>query len=723
MPKKNLENEKNIGELVKIITPISVVNKKQLKPYIELFEFQPENIIQKPLGKLVGVFEIKDFSEESSYVVNFLTSVVRKEYYVNSRRPTSESLESALHKINVALSELVEHGNIKWIGQFDAAVCVIEKNLLHFSVTGSARVMLIRSGNLTDISEGLEPESDEAHPIKTFVNISSGKMETGDRIIITTGDIFEIFSPTEIKKASRRFTGEKFVQFIKTALINELDLAGTLIIEVQDTIINDKIKKKKAADSTQESVPNVFSEYAFQKVKKKEKGGKLISNTSAKKDFTDNKTGHIYLQEELADLPANNQLEKTGDFLKEKMLDFSVWIRRELKIIRPKLKKMFISAGFLTLTLIRRLKYRFQDNVKNISIDNTEKSSTPHQNKTKPENKLEKKKINVFLNIRKIFPDWNKIRILANRFNYQQKIVVIIILILIAIIPFILSKIKQPDNKIEAPAEKIPLIMTNNQVLINDKNIDLNAQISELLKLENPVKTILMQNRLFVISGDRVIAINNDAVEKEYPASPGLKFVDAAPMDDLNLIFLISDNKQVFSFSPISQEFKENNIVFPENIKIEKLSTYLTFLYLVDGNNNKIYRYPRAEGGFGTKVDWLKDQTSVNDTSDMAIDDNVYLAQNKQMIKLFKGLKQEFSIEPTNTPIIFSKIFTNSDIQNIYVLDSSNGRVIKLSKSGEIISQYYSELLEKARDFSVDEKNNQAYIITEKNQLAKLVMN
>jgi methyl coenzyme M reductase subunit C-like uncharacterized protein (methanogenesis marker protein 7) len=143
---------------------------------------------------------------------------------------------------------------------------------------------------------------------------------------------------------------------------------------------------------------------------------------------------------------------------------------------------------------------------------------------------------------------------------------------------------------------------------------------------------------------------------------------------------------------------------------------------MADSQNNMIYRYPRAEGGFGTKVDWLKEQVSLSGVNDMAIDDYVYLAEDNSLMKLFKGTRQNFSVEPTNTPIVFSRIYTNVDVQHIYVLDSPNGRVVKLTKDGMIIRQYYDELLEKAKEFSVDEKNNRAYVITEKDQLARLDM-
>jgi len=147
-------------------------------------------------------------------------------------------------------------------------------------------------------------------------------------------------------------------------------------------------------------------------------------------------------------------------------------------------------------------------------------------------------------------------------------------------------------------------------------------------------------------------------------------------------------------------------------MKIGRIGTYLTYLYLLDSQNNKIYRYPRAEGGFGNKVDWLKEDIDLKNVSGMAIDENIYLADGGKIIKLFRGKKQEFNLEQSATPIRFNKIFTNTDTDNIYVLDNPNGRVIKFGKSGEIISQYYNDKLKNALEFAVDEKNNKAYFTT-----------
>ncbi len=79
--------------------------------------------------------------------------------------------------------------------------------------------MLLRNHYLSNISEGLSSEEGKNHPIKTFLNVSSGPVKSGDKIIITSQEIFKIFSETEIKKNAERFPPEKFSQFLKTALL------------------------------------------------------------------------------------------------------------------------------------------------------------------------------------------------------------------------------------------------------------------------------------------------------------------------------------------------------------------------------------------------------------------------------------------------------------------------------------------------------------------------
>jgi hypothetical protein len=180
-------------------------------------------------------------------------------------------------------------------------------------------------------------------------------------------------------------------------------------------------------------------------------------------------------------------------------------------------------------------------------------------------------------------------------------------------------------------------------------------------------------------------------------------------MDDLNLIFLIK-NKIILSWSAGSGKFQNNNIEIPENATIVSARCYLTYIYLVDSTNNQIYRYPRADGGFGAKTDWFRDSVSLSSMKDTALNENLYATDGKNITKLFRGKKQDFAISETTTPIKPDRIFTKTDSQNLYVLDKENSRIISLDQTGNILKQYYNADIPSFRNFSVDEKNSVIYL-------------
>ena len=169
-------------------------------------------------------------SEESSYIVNYLISVIKKEYYAKTKRGAVESFEAALHKANLALAKLAEHENIGWIGKINALVLVTEKNNIHLSQVGNAHAFLLRGKSLTNISEN-DPSAPEPGPLKTFVDVISGRVEKNDRLIVATQHIFDIFSFEEIKRSALKFSSEEFVQFLKTALGNELESPASFLLK------------------------------------------------------------------------------------------------------------------------------------------------------------------------------------------------------------------------------------------------------------------------------------------------------------------------------------------------------------------------------------------------------------------------------------------------------------------------------------------------------------
>ncbi len=686
-------SDKKISYLDSSFKDILVCKKNERRPYMEIFIQEPENIGEQSLGTIAGILEIVDDSEDSSYIVNYLISIIKKEYFSKVKRGAIESLEGALHKVNLALAKLAQHGNINWIGKFNAIVLVIEKNNIHLSQTGSAKALMLRKKILTDISESA-PSGEEPNPLKTFIDVLSGRLENNDKLIITTDSIFDIFSFEEIKRSALKFSSSDFIQFLKTALGNELEKAMVLIVETQE-----KNRTVLQPDGKTKTKLNAFSQTTFSKVSRRasvQEGKRKIAEElkdelkKSRGEFVDQKTGHIYIKEDrfLKEEKRDLSLQSITGFLSQlikwpkislrsrKNLERAIVARAEEKLLgREEMPKglwnsIKIGSEKIYFTLIRLL-----SKVRGIAL--------------------------------KIMPRISRLKNIISGLDYSQKLYAALAVILLFIVPYFIVKIqnKSENSDSVSPEATAPVFAPLEQ----DKNVSVITDLSHAYSGSDIMGIANLKDSFFTVSRTKITDPKNN---KSYPMPENFIPAKIAGMDDLNLLFLLGENNSLLSWSPLSGKFQENQLVIPENSASVSLKTYLTYLYFLDSKNNQIYRYPRAEGGFGAGVNWIKENIDLSQTKDLAVSENIYIAGPGQIIKLYRGKKQDFAIENTATPIKADKIYTIRDGQYIYVMDQTNARIIKLDLNGAIVSQYYNAEIKNAADFTVDETANLIYFST-----------
>ena len=713
---------------------ILVCSDRQMSPFLEILMQEPENIGNQSLGTLIGVFEVTDTSKDSSYIVNYLISVIKKEYFSKSKRAPIESLESALHKANLALSKLAEHGNIGWLGKLNALVAVIEKNNLHLSQAGTASALLLRSKTITDVSEGLAPEKSELHPLKTFMSVSSGRLEIDDKLVITTDSIFDIFSLEEIKKSSLRFSDKKFVQFLKTALGSELEKAAVLVVKfnVQKEAL--KIEPKKQLEEL-----NVFSNNAFAKTKKtandpiKEFDREIQKEIQyAKTGFIDEKTGHIYIKEDTGTaMQEENSIHYTKKFTNQSIHALLGIIAIVKDLFIGLVKKIHLPNFKNIKSETRKIQPDYQSLIETVRAQTSARAkvatslSTIFLAKTMELGRIifsAKNKLviisafqyiyrkSIFL-LRLILPSLAKIKNNLHKMDSKQKLYAILTILFIIIVPLFIIRLQ---NNL-ASKKAVELAATNQPAplaLEQDKNIVRIEMLNSIYSGKNILKIINLNGTTFAITNTEII----DLEKNKFTPIPSefTNPVQITMMDDLDLIFLLTASNKIISFSPISNEFKDNAINIPANSSIATIGSYLTYIYLLDTQNNQIYRYPRAEGGFGEKTNWLKDSFTFTDIVDLSINENIFIASQTIITKLFRGKIQEISIiEETATPIKIAKITTGEQSGAIFILDVQNARVIQLDADNKIVAQYYNSEINSATGFAVNENTKTIYINSE----------
>lgn len=805
MSKKRLD--KKIPLLEPNFREILVCKAKNARPYLEIFMHTPENVFQQNLGTLFGVMEIMDDSADSSYVVNYLISVLKKEFFSNVKRGPVESFEAALHKANLALAKLAEHEHISWIGRINAICAVWEKNNIHLSGTGTACALLLRAKSLVNISES--PEKENPNPLKTFEEVISGRLENGDKIIITTGSIFNIFSTEEIKRSAIRFSQEEFIRFLNTALINELDRAAVLIADVNEK----KEPQPEPAPMRRNQKINAFSQQAFAKKNRtphREEKEKSALVDELKKElektnggFVNEKTGHIYIKddglpekksasfsdysldiidrlknagmnsldkirsnskivpdgrERLAVQENHNETPAPADpiYHEKSALKNKIWpniiaiSKRMVGFSSLALAKIFsalkITAFYGRKFLLNRIYIPSKKAANKIKeyigkliakrknptsiarpsfeteLNNNDYSQTPEMLSSSRQEKrdwfnalsrsspaTQPAETESYLSpatksSRDFLPDFGKIKNIFSRFSRKEKLIAALIVAALIVIPYFISK-RTGSPK----TEKSTIVNVSTAPALpleNDKNIS-RIDSLETVASGNFSKLANVNGKIFALKDNSIFSLEDG---KEYAIDPSFQNPDLFfPMDDLNLIFVYKNGK-IISLHANSRKYQDNNITVPSGSKIVSAASYLTYGYLLDGANNQVYRYPRAEGGFGEKTDWLKDKIDLSLAKDMAVAENIYITDGKNIWKFNRGKKQEFSVESTATPIIIDKLFTKPDSQNLYALDKTNSRIIKLSADGNIISQYYNSQIANALDFVADEQAQKIYI-------------
>lgn len=795
-----------------------MANGRSFQPFIRTFNYTGENISKSNLGTLIGVFEIDEMSEDCAYIVNFLASVAKKEYFSNPRRGAIESFEAALHKINLALSELVKHGNVTWLGRLHGTLGVLEKNNLHFSVTGKAKILLFRNDSISDISDGLASEESHIHPIKTFVEVSSGRLSLDDRVILTSPELLALFSIDELTKNARRMDRDRFMQFLKTALINELDMSGVLLVDVQEETIALSPKAPKNPEvRSMKSVANIFSQSAFSS--KKQAGATSIKEALAQtekealekkhEEYVDSKTGHIYVQGATPKEPGQHlRWERLLLSLEEGLDTLRLLVTAQGKWFRKGKKQMSLAAHLLheesrsirrkiSRTLRRHWRQMTEKSVSSPAADQPVTTMVPRSDAPSPrvpslpnesgqergtpqkesvmtdklplfmQEKLARfydrepaptqennppavSKTGVVVFLTALRNDASSLLVTLRRLargigdRYQalalgtrvkrfstafwslfqsgwsywmhlspkrRHITLGIVAILgsIAILGLLFpagpetsptsQEISQPEKNptTEPIRDDTRLASGNMTTIIGDT-------------AEPIVASATMNGELYVITKRSVMRMS-DRASYPLPSDSAATFVSV--MDDLRLIFIYTEKGALYAWSPISKTFVENTLTRNSDTRVTGIGTYLTYLYILDSATDQIYRFPRAEGGFGTGTPWFRETVSIEENSHMAVNETIFVTPDDTTVKGFFRGRSTATLESPEGGLQLTDLYTHPGLTNVYALDSERRRIFVWSQDGRLIKEISHDELGAGRNISVNEEQNEIFIGTD----------
>lgn len=155
------------------------------------FVYEPENAEESLLGSLCMAGELGRVLPQNTHFLDVLSSSLKDAYYKKA------GFEEALKEANNFLEKETKKGNVGWLGNLNFAVVNVNNSILNFTKVGNIKILLVRDGEILDISQNLELQDTEPYPLKVFSNTASGKLSSEDKIFILTKDIFSALSKTD----------------------------------------------------------------------------------------------------------------------------------------------------------------------------------------------------------------------------------------------------------------------------------------------------------------------------------------------------------------------------------------------------------------------------------------------------------------------------------------------------------------------------------------------
>jgi hypothetical protein len=176
----------------------------------------------------------------------------------------------------------------------------------------------------------------------------------------------------------------------------------------------------------------------------------------------------------------------------------------------------------------------------------------------------------------------------------------------------------------------------------------------------------------------------------------------------------VSSNKQFVLLSDgINEVGKERQVIieYDKDWKgVVDLEYFGGSLYLLDGEG-EILKYVPTEDGF-SKRSFFKGDYRLNSPSSFAIDGNIWVLDNGLILKFVGGRRDNFVVRGLEKSFgKGAKIYKTKDLNNLYILDRVNNRVVVVREEGQFQAEYSWEKMGEVSSIVVSEEKGKIYLL------------
>lgn len=188
----------------------------------------------------------------------------------------------------------------------------------------------------------------------------------------------------------------------------------------------------------------------------------------------------------------------------------------------------------------------------------------------------------------------------------------------------------------------------------------------------------------------------------------------AEELKNSSIQFVTKENDNIYSMDSISVYKDSKSIIKNAWGKSGGLGVFFGNIYILDKTAKQILKFVFTSSDY-VKTNYFTKDTNpdVSTANSIAIDGSIWVLENDgTVLKFTRGASDNLSI--TGLDKAFSsptRIFTNADSDNIYILDNGNSRIVVFDKKGAYKIQYQADILKTAKDLEVIEKDKKIFIL------------
>lgn len=657
----------------------------------ETYLFEPA-AGEERLGFLFAAGETEDRGGIGKPLLDTVITAIQREYYREPSRSASASFEMALHQANLILYDSAESGVRDWMGHFHVAIGVLAGDELHLSVAGAGAVFLARKTAVTNVSQGIShfPITD---PLKTFSQVATGDILARDTIFFTSSTFDSVFRSVDVGRFALEHSASTIAARLEGLYLDQghrVPLATTIVTLLPQYVSEAKQEIPSPSRKTYE--PAVATKLAPRTplIIKRPIVQQIILLVISIFSYTWKalktwvwpavKNGSQGVAKKIPAISLPRPSAKGA----------ASWAKS-----LPASSKMFaIIAVVLLVALGISLVLLQHKRASDAVIEQA--SQKLHEARTKVD---AAKTALIYDNREQASGLLADAKTLTSELEKGT---------------LYLEETKALTSDIQAQQDRLQKIFRSNSA--NTRTL---GDLSELVAKKAPEDIFFTNDSLYAVSPDTNAVIKMGLDGKAavvHPTTAGIGFIigGSAQNAEKTIVFN-TDSQGIAIFDAQDNTLTAQSIEVPsESPSFESISVFGNRLYIYDKTLQNILSFNKTLRGYSGGTPWITDEAAKkNDIKSIAIDGNIYaLSANGNITKLFRGAPTDF-VQAKVDPSLSSatKIVTSDTMQNLYVLDPANKRVVIFSKKGALIRQLFLENTTSIADMTVSPDEQHLYAL------------